>query len=434
MTPGARKWALAALGLALLAAVFPLGYGAAKTWRARMLAAKCEAAMAQGDARAAQATLFTAQRLAPQDPAVIRAGARYFTLQADPRAAVLWDALVRRPGAGAEDWEACFHAALQLKDRLLAFEALKGFDRAAPEETIRSRQMRCQLLAALGNVEAARRLARELVAEGVDGGNWGFFAHGLLLGGSEADRSAARAWLMKALGDDALRGLAAGTVLARDAGLDEGESMRLEARLRTHPEAGLAHQILAASLESRRARRTGGPAAERAVWQAFAAPRPLDERITILRWLVGSGGGVLGEGLVTEAEALSRKDAVLVYIDWLGSRGRWDEVRRVLLEPRAPLPARLRHTYLARAHAELGEPGPEAKHWQLAVVEARRERGGLAFLANYAAALRWDDRARAVCEEMIQNPATRAEGQFGLRVLANRAGAVSEPPATLTGE
>lgn len=390
--------------------------------------------LARGDARSAQATLFTAQRLAPRDPAVIRAGARYLTLQKDARALLLWEQLTRQPAASPDDWAAYFQSALQLRDRLTAFEALKGFDLAAPEDSVRSRQMRCQLLAALGNLEAARGIARGLVAEGMAGGNWGFFAHGLLLGGTEADRKAARAALWTQLPEDSIHGLAAATVLARDPALAEEDSRRLEDRLRTHPDAGLAQEILATSLEARRIQRRDGPEAARKVWHAFAAARPLPERITILRWMINSGGGPAAEGLITRDEAFSRKDALLVYIDLMGNRGRWDEVRRVLDDPRAVLPPLLRRTYLARTAAERRDEPDAAKQWQLAVVEGRRTPGGLAFLANYAATLRWNDRARALCEEMIRNPATREDGLLGMRLLENRIGTVSENPATLTGE
>jgi hypothetical protein len=410
-----RRWLL---GLGLLGFVLatPLLWKMGREARARSLAGQAETAMGAGDRRTAHERLGAAVRLAPNDSRVIRAMARYDFLQRDPRSLSLWIRLVERDRNSVEDWEGLVQSALQAGDRVLAYRALEGFRKAAPEESRKFKRYQSRVLLAWEKKTAAADVAESLVREGDDDPAYLLFAHELMLEGSVAQREAALRWLWQKAGQREQGGLSAQIILARARGLTPSEINQLIKLLRAHPHSGWEARVLAEALEIKQGAR--GPAIT--AWNQFAQGLETKDRHRTARWLASVGRAADAAGMVSEAEARKDREVFFTYLDILGAGGKWGEML-VFLEDRPPfLPETLHQAYRTRAAEKLGRKDLEEQCWRLALAAARRDAQALIHLANYAAVIGWEDRSRELCREMAAVPATELQGLTGLLNWARR--------------
>jgi len=110
--------------------------------------------------------------------------------------------------------------------------------------------------------------------------------------------------------------------------------------------------------------------------------------------------------------------AARIYLDILGARNERSELRLFLLEAEDALPENIRLLYLCRANYELGDAKADDLHWRMALAASRSSTDALSAMANYAAVMRWDDKAREICAILVENPQTEGLGVNGLLMLA----------------
>ena len=89
-----------------------------------------------------------------------------------------------------------------------------------------------------------------------------------------------------------------------------------------------------------------------------------------------------------------------------------------MLEAEDALPENIRLLYLCRANYELGDAKADDLHWRMALAASRSSTDALSAMANYAAVMRWDDKAREICAILVENPQTEGLGLNGLLMLA----------------
>ncbi len=410
-----RRW-LVGLVLVGLVLASPFFWKKGREARARSLAGQAETAMGAGDRRTAHERLGAAVRLAPYDSSVVRAMARYDFLQRDPRSLSLWIRLVERNRNSAQDWEGLLQSALQAGDRVLAYRALEGFRKAAPEESRKFKRYQSRILMAWDKKSAAADVAESLVREGKEDPAYLLFAHELMLQGSADQQDTALRWLWQKAGQTDQGGLSAQIILARTPGLTPAEIKNLVELLRSHPQSDWEARVLAEALEIKQGVR--GPAVT--AWNQFAQGLETNDRHRTARWLASVGRAADAVGMVSEAEARKDRDVFFTYLDILGAEGKWGDML-VFLEDRPPfLPETLHQAYRTRAAEKLGRKDLEEQYWRLALAAARRDAQALIHLANYAAVLGWQERSRGLCLEMAAVPATELQGLTGLLNLARR--------------
>ncbi|MDX6766489.1 MAG: hypothetical protein SFU85_06835 [Candidatus Methylacidiphilales bacterium] len=389
----------------------------AKAWRAREFTSQAEAAIARNDPRKASEALAAATRLAPFEPAVLRARARYALLDRNSNAAELWLRLVQMNPGSAQDWEGLLLASLQRGDRVQAYRALEGFRKAAPQETAAFRRYQCRVLVAWDKGPAAADLASDILRTNQSNPVFDLYARELMLRGNETQRAEALAWLDKKGEDPGQDGLAALILMARATGRKNEASEALSVRLRSHPLAGWEARLLAQVLHI-----SAGKKDEAAGWRELGSSLSVEERIQAARWLVAGGRAVAATGWISPEEARKNRGAYHLYLDILGARGQWAEMAAFLTEAPPFLPTCLHYAYRSRAAEKQGDEGLGLRYWRLALVEANKEPTNKTLLANYAAAMGWDARAEELCRELAADPGMEVQGLMGLVSLARKRG------------
>jgi hypothetical protein len=227
----------------------------------------------------------------------------------------------------------------------------------------------------------------------------------ILKSDSAEDRDYARKWLTKRGNQQDVRALGAVVALSDDPNPSPEQTKWLIKRLKEHLESILQHGILATTLEiSRMAKDKGSVTAEDITtrWKAFAQGPPLAARVQIGKWLVQNGDIASCAAIISPEEALIQKNAALVYLDVLGSRGQWEEMIQFLKVKDCPLPESMRFLFQARAAKEMGQDSFFDFYWQRAFAAARQEEDSMAYLANYAEIQGWAKEAEEVCRELTR--------------------------------
>jgi hypothetical protein len=419
---------LIALLVLLTVKVLPRAYQKTRDWRAESFAYQAEKAMGEGHPRLAHEKLQLAQRMSPKHPRVLRAMARYKFLQGDPRALALWIELVNRYRESGENWEGLFLSAMQAGNKKLAYRAIEGFKTAEPGNS-KARQFECRLLVSDGRYDLAVFLAKQLVMEINQPKEVLLFAHEVLLSGTQEDRQTALAWLWKTTASEEMMGLSAAVVLARARDRSVAETDSLSSRLRTHPLSGFSHQLLAESLQL-----SGKAMSEedrKQAWNDFGKQQKDADRHLLIRWLLNNKQADVAESLLGKKEVLSNSVAAQLNVDILGAGKRWEQLRDFLLLEEVPLAEFQRRLFLSRVCHELGDIKGSQLQWRLALAASGASPENLSAMANYAAVMHWDERAREVCTLLMENAATESLGLNGLLMLAYQRGNNAEVEALI---
>lgn len=128
--------------------------------------------------------------------------------------------------------------------------------------------------------------------------------------------------------------------------------------------------------------------------------------------------------IISEKEALTRKDLFLVWADALAALNQWDTIERVLADPRVPLDRYLLLLFRARVYLETGQRDRADFAWSRAVLQVANDPEKLWFLENYARKLGLFDQAREALERLTQLPSARRKAFERLVQLEQREGSV----------
>lgn len=418
--PGRKTLLLWGLSLAILIAV-PLmiaqpTYHYIKQIRAQKLVADIGTYFESGKWQEYETKLLAATKLAPDNPDVLLAQARYLTVRKHPAAISFWMDIVEDHPRNPEIWNAFFLASITTGDLKMASLALRGFRQSNPEEINLVREHEVLLLSATGRIEDAIKTARVHLQQGNPGNAFQLSAYRLMLKGSDQDIHRAKAWLWEQAYAENKTSLPAITTLASQDGLSIDEKRKLMTLLNSHPQARLEHGYLATVIDSDIQSAQGKD--ENKPWVNFIEDKPLPARIQIGRWLLDVGEIEKAKFSMDPQDALIQRDAALLYIDLLVAENRWNELIKFVKNRECPIDSMLVNLFSAKAAFENGLLEQFEIEWKHAFREASDEVNALGYLANYSENQSWNAQAEQICRYLTNIPQGRTRGWIGLYNLA----------------
>jgi hypothetical protein len=411
---------LAAFVLLGLVTAQPL-YRMGKRWRARQLALMAESLEAGGRLADADTKVRAAFQLAPNEPDVLRSVAHLQRARGDLAGAVsFWEQLKRlnamTPADRQEYAEDLFRTGrvdeAETENELL--QARNPNDPATLRLAARiaaARQLYPQSL------EYARR------AQQVDPGNGEGRLLLALLDLTSPGSGLRRAGLdaLVALGRDRDEsGLEALVYLAAQRDLPPADIQAIIPLLKDHPLATENQRLMALDLEIG----TQPSKREALIEEAFAAYKGADpvKRRAFAVWLNAHGEYERTLVLIPRAEALTRKDLLLVYLDALAALKRWGDIEDTLGGENVPLDGAYTELFRARSAIELGEPTSASLHWTRAFQAAAPSTDEMWFLGNYAEKIGQTDQAEFAYQSLKSNATTARPAYEALLRLAEEKG------------
>ena len=410
--------------LAIVAAAVLVIFGAAmfeikpalaeiSAWRARRFAAKAEIDLAAENWQPAQVKAQVAYRIRPDEPAAIRAVARLQSLTGNSAAAIqFWDMLKKAGQMTVADRRMRAEDLLRAGSSTEARSDVERLLAAAPNDPANLR-LAAKWAASEKNYEQAMDFASR--AQTLDPGSLpGKLLLGLLQ--CEVPRTGARqaglGTLLALIEDRGKPGLEALIFLATRRDLPPEKTDAVIQRLRGHPLAAENHRLLALDLEltTRSGERdavldaamqhykTADAAAQRAFGVWLNARKEYDRTLT----------------LIPLAEAMKRKDFLLVTLDAMSAQKRWTEIEEVLQGKQVPLDEVYTELFLARAGMELGQITGADLHWRRAHIAAAASPEQMWFLGSYAEKIGHIDHAELAFRSLTNNAATARPAYEGL--------------------
>lgn len=162
---------------------------------------------------------------------------------------------------------------------------------------------------------------------------------------------------------------------------------------------------------------TNMPSAE-VVTAALAFLEPdagLDARLTLCDWLFARGYHQQGLQLIPETAAKTNLAMLQRSLQGLGNLNRWPEVARIVEEPSSPLPQVLRDVYRALVASRLGTAQEVAAHLASAAAGTRNDPSLAGVVAGYAEAFDQPAIAAEALQNLMADPGRVA--RTGPRVL-----------------
>lgn len=406
----------------------PRLYRSAKAWRAQHFLAAAKQAQADGDLARAAAAFRSATMMAPYDPRVIRALTYFRAEQGDPAAFPSLKRLVDAREATSD--EVLLYASGMIWSGLIddAKNALSQLPAILTEPQKNRRAIiEIELAAAQGPLDAAIALARTRgrAASGEASDDLRLLLARLLLRGSDRGSKAEikneALELLDAVGTSRTRSGLEALRLRSNLALSEkrpATDSALPQKLRAHPLHTPDDTLLAASVEI-----LARPADEKQIVAALTDSRstaPDAERLAFARWL--NRRGAFDDSLAFAGDERIRKNEqwLLVALDALAARGRWEEVRELVEEAgNGLLDDPIRYLFLARASLELGDTAAAEQHWADVHRYARLGKPeNLAYVARYAEQIGARGEAAKAYRRLSERKETALNGFLGwLRCL-----------------
>lgn len=388
-------------------------------FRSRRFAAKAEVDLAAERWQDAQIKAQSAYQIRPDEPSAIRAVARLQSLTGNAAAAVRFWEILQKTGA------------MTVADRrMYAEDRLRA---GAPGE---AREDVEKLLADTPNDPANLRLAAKLAAtekkpeQAVEYASRALALEptnpqammllGLLQWESPqpATKAAGVATLLRAAADNGKFGLEALVFLASRRDLPMENTPTVIARLREHPAATESQRLLALDLELLL------PGADRGAILDAAMDRYKTADAAALRtfgtWLNARKEFDRTLTAIPVAEAMKRKDLLLVALDAMAAQKRWAEIEEILQGKDLPLDEMYAEVFLARAAMELGRVTSSDLHWRRAHLAAGPSVEQMWFLATYAEKVGQTDHAERAYRSLTNNAGTARPAYEGLLRIAER--------------
>jgi tetratricopeptide (TPR) repeat protein len=209
--------------------------------------------------------------------------------------------------------------------------------------------------------------------------------------------------------DQGKSGLDALLYLAGQRDLPPADAQAIIPLLKSHPLATDAQRLLALDLAI-----AADPSDRTAlVDKAFAEQKGADpvKRRAFGVWLNEHGEPGRTLDLIPLAEALTRKDLLLVDLDALAAQKRWADIEKILGGKNVPLDDVYTQIFLARSALEQGEQTIASLHWTRALQAAGPSVEEMWFLGNYAEKIGQVDQA-ALAYEALKSNATSARPAY----------------------
>jgi tetratricopeptide (TPR) repeat protein len=398
-----KKIFLAIAAILLIAAALGArpAYRAMRAYRADALAREAESAIKRQSWAEASQKAQAAYHLDPTREQAMRVVARLYTIAGQPDAVVFWQNLRAAGFATREDRRELIRAGLRFGKSADVRAELLALLKEPPAEADTLR-LAADFFLLTNDRASALAYSRELVKLQPDAASELTLARSLLAMPDPALQSQARLSLAKLSALTNSVGLEAQVVMAR-AGLVSDDAMpRLIERLSNHPEAQLAHRLLAEELRLRLE-----PHRRAAAVAAFVnefANSPLTNRLEVARWLNRQREFKRAAELIPAADGNQSRDVFLARLDALAALGQWDEARAELESTTAPIEPVLREMYLARAARELKHLPEAEAHWRRVHLELGTQPEAALYVAEYAEKTGQIDEARKAYERLSSAP------------------------------
>ena len=306
-------------------------------------------------------------------------------------------------------------------DARRALDALPSGSLPAPE-MVRRTILEAGLLSSEGQAPAAESVLREALRGAADPGadRLRVSLANLLLADPKSERGGeARELLETAAEGDEATALDARRLLAvSSAGLSPDAQTELAAaadRLRSHPQASTADELLVARLVVASDPSRVGEAAKDLVSRLQQMQAPIDERVSAARWLVGLQAHDAVLELVGADEIPNHAGALMVRLDALSGLNRWEECRAAIETHRGgALPESLYHLFIARIATATGDAeGAEEAKRELRRAVQFDELPHALFVARYAEAVGWKREAFASWRILASDSGAKTEALRG---------------------
>ena len=382
-----QRWLVAgafcALAAVALAFEFKPAYRAAKGWRARQLAGQAEALTAQEKWPDAAAKAGAAYKLMPNEPAAIRAVAHLQNAGGNATAAIpFWKELEGAKAMSVADRRS--YAEDLFRGGMLA-EAERELNRVLGAQAPDAAALRlaARMSAARRNFAQAMdfaRRAQRLEPTSKEGQ--------LLLGLLEFDapgsqeKEAGLQALMQVAQDRGKTGLEAIEYLARRDDLPGDAVRKLIPLLKENPVATEAQKLMALDWEMKLEPTQREALLEKKGGECKAADA--EARRSFGVWLNMHREFARTLQVIPLAEALTRKDLLLVHLDALAGLKLWKEIEGILDAKGVPLDEVYAELFLARSAMELGQVSKSELHWRRAHLGAAPSPEQMWFLGSYA--------------------------------------------------
>ena len=405
------------VGLFILKPLYRLGKG----WRARQLSRQAESFIAAGRWEDAVPKARAAYQLMPDEPAALRAVAQLQSATGDASAAMpFWESLKQLNAMTRTDRQQYAEDLFQMGRLAEAETENDALQAEAPNDPA--------ILRLAARIAAGKRLYGQSLeyarrAHDADPGNGeGKFLLGLLEFSSPGSpsRQDGLEVLLEMGRDRGKSGLEALTYLAAQRDLPPADVQTIIPLLKDHPLATEDQRLMALGLEI-----AAQPAQREALLdKAFAEYKGTDplKRRAFAVWLNGHGEHERTLALIPLAEALTRKDLLLVHLDALAALKRWDDIEKILAGENVPLDGAYIELFRARSAMELGEPTIASLHWTRALHAAAPSPEEMWFLGTYAEKIGQTDQAELAYESLKSNATTARPAYEALLRLAQKRG------------
>ncbi len=307
------------------------------------------------------------------------------------------------------------------RDARRALDALPSENLPAAE-TVRRAVLEAGLLSAQGQAAAAEAVLRQALPAAPDPGadRLRVTLANLLLSDADGKRAGEARELLEiaAEGDDEAALDARRVLAVSSAGISPGAQAELSAaieRLRAHPRASTADELLIARLVVSSDPARSGEAAKDLVSRLQQKQAPIDERVTAARWLIALPAHEAVLELMPADEDPGHAGALMVRLDALSGLGLWDECREAIETHRGgALPESLYHLFIARIAAATGDAeGAEEAKRELRRAVQFDELPHVLFVARYAEAVGWKREAFASWRILASDSGAKTEALRG---------------------
>lgn len=421
--PDATRRVPLALGLILallLGAYFavPPIYRKNKVSRAHAAIAGIEPELKAGNIQKAGMRVRLALSLAPEDPQVHRATARFCHQLGSPASIQYWQTLLESGHATRADRIDYVRSLISLDRPEQARQLLVGLLRENLHD-FDSLELSLQALLLERRTRDALVAANTLAEQFPENDRGQFHLGQLLL----AQREPA----LKRKGQTILWGLALRDnpfllpsirTLSLQTNLSRAELQLLARRIPTAPtnqiQAGLLRLDLSLRIQSNR------PPAE-VVADALAILQPgasIEARLALADWLFARGHHDQGLQVIPGDGAKDNLPVLQRRLQGLANLNRWPEVAKIVEEPSSPLPPVLRDVYRALVASRLGTPQEIAAHLASAAAGTRDDPSLAGVVASYAEAFDQPGIAAEALQNLMADPGRVARtGPKVLRLL-----------------
>ena len=389
-----------------------------KSWRGRGEAREIEALLAARRPADAARKVRTAVRLAPDEPEVLRATARFLATAGSKEAIGYWQRYLAAAGARAtpDERREYVEAALNGNRLDLSRPILAELLRASPTSPeLLALLVRQHLL--MRDLPRAAATARLLLSK--DPGNR---RRQLLLGTvlrespAEPARQEGRRLLWGLVADPGDADSAAAALLAEAPDLSRSEAETVVRRLSGVTNAPLPTRLTLASVRLR-----FGPEKPAAVVDGVLAGVRAGEdwtaTATVAEWLIRHDAARLPEWL-PETVTRTNRPLLVLRAEGLAAAGRWAELKPLLDDAGSGLSAGLAHFFRGRLAQAAGRTAEAESEYRGAVESAGNEHRWLPMLARTAESQNLHSVAMAAWEHLVDDPRHAVEAARQLTRLA----------------